>query len=544
MKIPSSATHLALLLLATAIMTEGLYAQAEPPAAIPESRLIRRGQEGWRYLDTGEAPGEGWRAAEFDDSKWGSGAAPLGYGEDDVTTEISFGGEPEDKFAAAYFRLTFDAPDSQTDTEPVKYGGRVRFDDGVILYLNGTEIFRMNMPREGQPGHQEFSTGKVSSSSRWEGRYEKFFISRDAVLPGRNILAAEVHQSDAGSSDLILDFELAALTSEDARLEAIPELFTSPEGNVTEPVAGDEIYLDDLEVVRNIAIKGKELLMHEKAVAGRTLLREMENNRQHSILNLPIGGLDELSPAEIYKRCAPAVLIISPVSDSSDPNHPGEGWGSGFIISDAGVAVTNWHVIEAMSEADVITATTFDGRVFPLTKVLAARKDEDVAVVQFDTMGEKLVSLPLASGAHIGEPVCIIAHPRTNFFNLTQGYVSRYFKSRTNGARLISVSAEIAGGSSGGPILNKRGEVVGVVSMTESLSANPVFSQRTRAQADETDPGDEPSADDVDPDAEENEETAPPAQQERQQRVRVVPSSHQMTMKFGTPAVSVLELLE
>jgi S1-C subfamily serine protease len=257
-----------------------------------------------------------------------------------------------------------------------------------------------------------------------------------------------------------------------------------------------------------------------------------------------------LSPVEIYKRCAPGVLIISPVSESTDPNNPGEGWGSGFIISATGVAVTNWHVIEAMSEADVITATTFDGRVFPLAKVLAARKDEDLAVVQFDTLGEKLVPLPLASGSPIGEPVCIIAHPRTNFFNFTQGYISRYFKSRANGARLISVSAEIAGGSSGGPILNHWGEVVGVVSMTESLSANPLGQARTRTQADGQEPENKPTPDHDEDNSddkeaapeEENGENAPPNR--GAERERIIPSTHQMTMKFGAPAVSVLELLE
>lgn len=507
--------------------------------------LVPRGSE-WRFLDTGAAPGETWKDIDFDDSSWRSGNAPIGYGEEDAATEISFGENPEEKHAAAYFRQEFDfAKAEKAEDSQLTFAGRIRFDDGVILYVNGQEIFRMNMQAEGEPGPDTFSTGKVSSRSRWEGRYEKFFIPGSALHEGSNILAAQVHQSDAGSSDLILDFELAALSVEEARREAMPNLFTSPSGELAEPNPGDEIYLDDLEVVRNIAMKGKRLIVEGKSVPGRSLMRDMENNRQHSVYALPNGNATELSASELYKKCTPSVVIITPVSESSDPNNPGEGWGSGFFITGSGLAVTNWHVIEAMKEADTITATTFDGRVFPLTKVVAARKTEDIAIVQVDTLGEKIVPLPLVSGSHVGESVTIISHPRTNFFNLTQGYVSRFFKSRANQARLISVTADIAGGSSGGPILNRRGEVIGVVSMTESLSAtvshtaSPQDVERNEEDAQspepDTDEDEVPETED-----EPEEESAAP----ERQRTRVIPSAHQMTMKYGAPAVSVLELLE
>ncbi|MGK0184361.1 MAG: serine protease Do [Verrucomicrobiales bacterium] len=507
--------------------------------------LVPRGSD-WSYLDSGEAPGENWKSAGFDDSAWGSGASPIGYGEDDTATEISFGQDSEDKHAAAYFRQRFDVPIGKsgetTGAVENSYGGRIRFDDGVILFLNGQEIFRMNMGPTGEPGPDTFSTGKVGSRSRWEGRYEKFFVPADALHSGTNVLAAQVHQSDAGSSDLILDFELAELSAEEARREAIPSLFTTRSGEAAEPVPGEEIYLDDLEVVRNIAVKGKRLLADGKTVPGRSLMRDMENNRQHSVFNLPVAREKKLTAAEIYRECVPSVVIISPVSEASDPNNPGEGWGTGFFITASGVAVTNWHVIEAMKEADTITATTFDGKVFPLTKVLAARKDEDIAIVQVDPLGGKMVPLPLVSGAHVGEPVTIISHPRTNFFNLTKGYISRYFKSRANQARLVSVTADIAGGSSGGPILNGRGEVIGIVSMTESLSANYA---RTATPQDDAlpEPNDAP-----DPPQEEEEddevESPSPEQEPTPAPARLVPSTHQMTMKFGAPAISVLELLE
>jgi hypothetical protein len=140
--------------------------------------------------------------------------------------------------------------------------------------------------------------------------------------------------------------------------------------------------------------------------------------------------------------------------------------------------------------------------------------------------------------------VTIISHPRTNFFNLTNGYISRYFKSRANGARLVSVSANIAGGSSGAPMLNRRGEVIGVVSMTESLPAGLRHPQRPGTRDDEAGEDDAtpaPEADSADAGENSDEESVP---REQRLRTRIISTPHQMTLKYGTPAVSVLELLE
>ena len=66
--------------------------RSEPKAASPSIgglRLVSRGQKGWRYLDTEKAPPKEWTGADFDDSKWKVGQAPLGYGEDDVVTEVA-----------------------------------------------------------------------------------------------------------------------------------------------------------------------------------------------------------------------------------------------------------------------------------------------------------------------------------------------------------------------------------------------------------------------------------------------------------------------
>ncbi|MFP6889611.1 MAG: hypothetical protein VCF07_07640, partial [Nitrospinota bacterium] len=119
--------------------------RSEPKAASPSIgglRLVSRGQKGWRYLDTEKAPPKEWTGADFDDSKWKVGQAPLGYGEDDVVTELGYGGDDEQKFPAAYFRLKFNVEDPGAAK---LYAGRIRVDDSAVVYLNGKEIKRLRM---------------------------------------------------------------------------------------------------------------------------------------------------------------------------------------------------------------------------------------------------------------------------------------------------------------------------------------------------------------------------------------------------------------
>ena len=86
--------------------------------------------------------------------------------------------------------------------------------------------------------------------------------------------------------------------------------------------------------------------------------------------------------------------------------------------------------------------------------------------------GETLHALPLNPDAPPGTPVTVISHPRQNFYTLTQGYVSRYFKRRSPNGKIISqmaITADYAKGSSGAPLFDDKGNVIGLVKATSSL---------------------------------------------------------------------------
>ena len=173
--------------------------------AIAEDLLIPFGDT-WRYLDTGVDPGATWNTTGFEDGDWLSGLAELGYG-DSQATVVSFGGDSRNRHITTWFRRAFNAA-NVGDVSRLKLS--VKRDDGVRVFLNGTEIARDNL-----------TTGTVSAgtkasnivSSANEGILIRFNIDPGLLVEGDNILAAEIHQEDDDSGDLSFDLELSAARS-------------------------------------------------------------------------------------------------------------------------------------------------------------------------------------------------------------------------------------------------------------------------------------------------------------------------------------------
>jgi hypothetical protein len=179
----------------------------------PATALVASGST-WRYLDDGMDLGTTWQGLNVDDSNWFSGAAEFGYGYGAETTRLQTG------HVTDYFRRNF------VLANPADIGGaelRVKCDVGAIVYLNGIEVFRSNMP-----------TGMITSITlaypAATGTNPPAFVTRtlspNLLLPGQNLVAVEVHQASTNSSTLSFDLELKAtpLPQPPAppKLEAVP----------------------------------------------------------------------------------------------------------------------------------------------------------------------------------------------------------------------------------------------------------------------------------------------------------------------------------
>ncbi len=183
--------------------------------------VVRRGAN-WRYFSNGGFPGSGWTSAAFNDAAWVRAPGEFGYGDGDEGTVIP-GGPPGAQYMSSYFRRTFQIP---APSQIAQAAIRLRRDDGAIVYLNGIELFRDNMPAgavtAGTPALSDLSGAEESA---WV--VHRFDPSR--LIAGTNTLAVEVHQSSASSPDVSFDLEALAYTH-----SAIPVLTLSADStNVT-----------------------------------------------------------------------------------------------------------------------------------------------------------------------------------------------------------------------------------------------------------------------------------------------------------------------
>lgn len=174
----------------------------------------------WQYLDDGSVPGAAWRTLEFDDFSWNEGPAPLGYGDDTEKTSVRFGPDANAKYVTTYFRHRF-VVDRPQVYSLLTLG--LRRDDGGVVYLNGREVFRSNMP-----------VGAISAttlaSSTVGGADERAFVQTDldpiVLRSGTNLMAVEVHQAARSSSDIVFDAELVAIEAPGANAPVLAWAFT------------------------------------------------------------------------------------------------------------------------------------------------------------------------------------------------------------------------------------------------------------------------------------------------------------------------------
>ena len=170
--------------------------QASPPSG-PQT-LVGYGSS-WKYLDNGTNQGTAWRGTGFSDAAWVSGNAQLGYGDGDETTIVSFGPNSSNKYVTTYFRKTISVANPSLFTSIL---GNVKRDDGIAIYVNGTEVYRNNLAIGA--GY----TTLASLASDDGATPQSFNFSPSVLVSGNNVIAVEIHQNSVTSTDISFDLEL------------------------------------------------------------------------------------------------------------------------------------------------------------------------------------------------------------------------------------------------------------------------------------------------------------------------------------------------
>ncbi len=175
----------------------------------------------------------------------------------------------------------------------------------------------------------------------------------------------------------------------------------------------------------------------------------------------------------VYGIIHPSLVLITTQSSSD------EGLGSGVIITDQGQILTSLHVVDG---ASTINVTFADGSA-AAAKVISSQRENDIAVLQPDHLPQVLVPAVLGNpnALQVGDEAYVVGNPFGLYGSMSAGVISgfdRSFKPESTGQTLqglIQIDAAVNPGNSGGPLLNRYGEVVGIVTGIANPTEEHVF---------------------------------------------------------------------
>ncbi|MCK4850384.1 MAG: serine protease [Phycisphaerae bacterium] len=170
---------------------------------------------------------------------------------------------------------------------------------------------------------------------------------------------------------------------------------------------------------------------------------------------------------QIIKRIQPSTVVVLTYDEKGEPIAQG----SGFFVSRAGHIITNRHVLEAASRAEIKTS---QGKVYPISHIIAEDKEGDLVLASVDIPASSVQPLKLSDTIpQVGQRVVVIGNPLGFEGTVSDGIVSAVRDIPAFG-KIIQISAPISPGSSGSPVMDMKGRVIGIATflMTEGQNLN------------------------------------------------------------------------
>ena len=202
----------------------------------------------------------------------------------------------------------------------------------------------------------------------------------------------------------------------------------------------------------------------------------VSNRPSTEVVIQTVDGMKELTDAEVYAANVNSVVSIN-VTGTSGTNFFGQpvqtaSAGSGFILTNDGYIVTNYHVVES---ADTVKVTLYNGDEYE-AKYVGGDEEYDIAVIKIEGSDLPAVTLGDSTALNVGDHVLAIGNPLGELtFSMSGGMVSSVNRAINVGGtpfNMIQTDASINSGNSGGPLFNSYGEVVGIVSAKYSSSGS------------------------------------------------------------------------
>lgn len=280
----------------------------------------------WKYLDNGSNQGTAWRTPLFNDSAWAQGNVEPGYGNNDETTPVAHGSDPNNAYITTYFRKSFPISNPAVYSE---LNLEVLRDDGAVVYINGIEVWRSNMPAN-TINYQTLASNAIAWPN--ETIWHQFTISPLYLVAGNNVIAVEIHQSAPAAPDLRFNLKMDASTNLPAiTIDRGPYLQTATENSIIikwrSSIATDSkvMYGTSLGSLTNQALDYDFTTGHEVHITGlnpaTTYYYTIGNNSQTFVT----------ATAEVYFKTSPVSGTIAPYRF--------------WVIGDAGMGNTNQRAV-------------------------------------------------------------------------------------------------------------------------------------------------------------------------------------------------------
>ena len=225
------------------------------------------------------------------------------------------------------------------------------------------------------------------------------------------------------------------------------------------PKRGEPI--DILALVRYFGTETTNLLQQGRV--GTNLLQQL--GRHTCRLNLAPPPTRTLAPDELAQAVEMGVAVVGRIAKvhgrpALTPT------ATGFFLTASGALATCAHVVNS-DKFIGLTVMTRDGRVCPVREILAMSTNYDLVILQVE--GRDFTPLPVAPTTRQGAPVWVLGHPFPWYYMLTAGIASGYYVIDAAQRTVLDITADFANGSSGSPVLNEYGAVVGVAAFRQVL---------------------------------------------------------------------------
>ena len=236
---------------------------------------------------------------------------------------------------------------------------------------------------------------------------------------------------------------------------------TSTKPGAVRSIAGTKpAVINDRAIIGSMTREATRMMDSDETVSMESLIKQLKKEPRAK-LGLPAGKGGRAE--EVQK----AIAVVGGVYKCKRCTRWHVAPASGFLIAED-LLVTNYHVVN-QPDRSALAVRLFDGRVFMVESVVVASERYDLAVVRIPNTG--ITPVALGQAAPVGAKVDLISHPNQNFYTLSQGRVARYFMTQRDKKTVpaMAITADFGRGSSGAPVLNEAGEVVGIAASTESL---------------------------------------------------------------------------